>query len=263
MRISLAGAIHFALTILFAVQLAAQASPPRGTPIVPASSPVVDNTAPNTVNVLLLKSWGVTTVWEDLKTNWSKYGTRPLSIDDSTYIASDFTYQDLVNARANVLVLSDPTGGQKTYSTAEIAAVTKYARQGHPVVGTYAVFQCCGFDNRGLAPIFGLSSTQTYDYVSISNLFSETQPGRCLFRGISGTSWQSAGYPNSQVPTSGNWTGNLDHATAVAESDSYVGVITTYKTSQYTAVFISNFPEYYGGTDDEQLLYNASTCYVK
>jgi hypothetical protein len=262
MRISLAGPIHFALAILFAVQLAAQASPPRGTPIVPVGSPVVDNPAP-TVNVLLLKSWGVTTVWEDLKTNWSKYGTIPLSIDDSTYIDSDFTYQDLVNAKANVLVLSDPSGGVRTYSTAEIAAVTKYARQGHPVVGTYAVFQCCTVDNRGLAPIFGFSSTQTYDYVSISNLFDKVKPNPCLFRGISGSSWQSNGYPNSQVPTGGNWTGNLGHATAIADSDSLVGVVTTYTATGYTAVFISNFPEYYGGTDDEQLLYNASTCYVK
>jgi hypothetical protein len=47
----------------------------------------------------------------------------------------------------------------------------------------------------------------------------------------------------------------------VAESDKYVGVVTLYTTSKYTGVLVSNFPEYNGGTDDEQLLYNAVTCY--
>jgi hypothetical protein len=87
--------------------------------------------------------------------------------------------------------------------------------------------------------------------------------GQCLFSRIPGNSWQSNGYPYSQIPASGNWTGNLGKAKAVAESDSLAGVITTYATQQYTAVFISNFPEYFGGTDDEQLLYCACTCYTK
>jgi len=53
----------------------------------------------------------------------------------------------------------------------------------------------------------------------------------------------------------------LAKATAVAQSDKYLGVVTLYTAATYTGVFISNFPEYNGGTDDEQLLYNAVTCY--
>ncbi len=49
----------------------------------------------------------------------------------------------------------------------------------------------------------------------------------------------------------------------MAESDEYVGVVTLYSAGKYTGVFVSNFPEYNGGTDDEQLLYNGVTCYVK
>ena len=141
--------------------------------------------------------------------------------------------------------------------------MAKYAKKGHPVIGTYLVFQYSSTDNRALAPIFGLDPTLTYSYTSISNQFSEVKQHQCLFKGISGSGWQSDGYAESQVPSSGNWTGNLHKAKALAESDSYVGVISTYATKKYTGVFISNFPEYNGGTDDEQLLYNASTCYVK
>jgi hypothetical protein len=215
------------------------------------------------VKVLLLKSWGVTTVWEDLKTNWSKYGSRPLSIDDSTYINSDFTYQDLVNSKASVLVLSNPSGNFQLYSSAEVAAVAKYAKRGHPVVGTYLVFEYSTTDNRALAPVFGLKSKIQYNSTGISNQFTKKQANACVFKKISGQSWTSGGYPYSQEPTTGSWTGNLGHARAVAEVDNSVGVITTYKTTTYSAVYVSNFPEYFGNTDDEQLLYNSVTCYTK
>jgi len=261
----LALSVGFAAAILFAVQLAArEASPPKGTEIKSTGSSVtIANPSPKTVYLLFLKSWGTTSVWEDLKTNWNKYGKIPLSIDDSTYIDSDFTYQDLVNSKANVLVISNPSGNFRSYSSAEAAAVAKYAKKGHSVICTYLVFQYSSTDNRALAPIFGLDPTLTYSYTSIDNVFDKTKSPKCLFNRISGKSWTSGGYPESQVPSSGSWTGNLKHATAVAESDSYVGVISTYATKKYTGVFISNFPEYNGGTDDEQLLYNASTCYVK
>lgn len=266
MRRRLALSVCLAVSVLFVVQLAArEASPPKGTEIMSAGSSVtMGNPSAKTVYVLLLKSWdGGNTLWDDLKANWNKYGKIPLSIDNTTYINSDFTYQDLVNSKANVIVLSNPSGGVQTYSAAEVAAVAKYAKKGHPVVGTYVVFQCCGVDNRALAPIFGLDATLTYDYTGIDNVFDKTKSGQCLLKKISGKSWQSSGYAFSQVPASGTWTGNLDKAKAVAESDSYVGVISTYTAKKYTGVFISNFPEYSGNSDDEQLLYNASTCYVK
>jgi len=39
--------------------------------------------------------------------------------------------------------------------------------------------------------------------------------------------------------------------------------VSLYTAPTYTGVYVSNFPEYNGGTDDEQLLYNAVTCYAK
>jgi hypothetical protein len=267
MRKALAPLVCFTLGILFAVQLSAQeASPLKGTePRLADNHATIDVAPAKTVKVLLLKSWGHTSIWDDMSTNWQNFGKIPVSVDDTTYIGTDFTYQDLVSSKANVIVLSNPAGGIQQYSQAEIAAVLKYAKKGHTVIGTYIVFQWVGIDNRGLAPVLGLSSKIDYNttQVGISNLFNKTKPTQCLFKGITGKSWQSDGYPYTQVPTTGKWTGHLGKATAVAQADTFVGIVSLYTTPTYKGVYVSNFPEYNGGTDDEQLLYNASTCYAK
>jgi hypothetical protein len=267
MRKSMTAAVCFALGMLLAGRVFAQeTSPARENITKPARNPANAEVVPaGTVKIVLLKSWGQTSIWGDMGSNWQNFGKIPVTVDDSTYIDSDFTYQDIVASKANVIVLSDPAGGVQQYSAAEIAAVSKYAKKGHTVIGTYLVFQWSGVDNRGLAPVFGFSSKIEYNTsaVGISNLFDKTKKNECLLKGITGSSWQSDGYPYTQVPATGSWKGHLGKATAVAESDSYLGIVSFYKAPTYTGVFVSNFPEYNGGTDDEQLLYNASTCYVK
>jgi hypothetical protein len=219
----------------------------------------------NTVTATIVKSWGNNPVWDDLNANWSTYGPVPVSIDYTTLIDSDFTYADLVNSNADVLILSDPAGGNQQYSPAEVAAIAKYVQAGHPILATYVTFQNenGNVDNRALAPIFGFSSSLTYDFVSVSNEFTKlARP--CLFNKILHPSWLSGGYPFSQVPSSGSWMGNLGTAEAGAQSGTYVGVISGYHEKSLTAIYISNMPEYETvGGDDEQLLYNAITCYVE
>ncbi len=216
-----------------------------------------------TVTAIIVKSWGNNPVWADLNTNWANYGSVPVSIDYTTLISSDFTYQDLVNANADVIILSDPAGGLQQYSTAEIDAVSRYVKDGHSIVGTYLTFEWSSTNDTGLAPIFGFSSTLSYEALSISNEFTKLIPKLCLFNNISGKTWQSEGYADSQVPSSGTWTGNLGTAKAAADSDTYVGVVAGHKGKAYTSIYISNMPEYeVTGGPDEQLLYNAITCYA-
>ncbi len=216
-----------------------------------------------TVNAIIVKSWGDNPVWGDLNANWSTYGKIPVSIDHTSLIKNDFTYQDLVNSKANVVIISDAAGGTEQYTSAEFAAIAKYAKKGHSMLATYATFEYGTYDNRGLAPVFGLSSKLSYSTTGISNNFKKDGKA-CLLAKIKGSSWQSNGYNNTQVPSSGTWKGNLSKAKAVADSDTYVGVISLYTTKTYTGVFVSNMPEYQTtGGDDEQLLYNAITCYVK
>ncbi len=267
MRKPIAAAVCFFLGMLLVVQVFAQeASPSRENISKPAKNAVADVVAPGTVKVVLLKSWGAASVWQEMSSNWQNFGKIPVTVDYTTYVGSDFTYQDIVSSKANVIVLSDPAGGLQQYSAAEIAAVSKYAKKGHTVIGTYLVFEWSTVDNRGLAPVFGFSSKIQYNTtaVAISNLFDKTTKKKeCLFNGISGSSWQSDGYPYTEVPATGTWKGHLGKATTIAQSDKYLGIVSFYKAPTYTGVFVSNFPEYNGGTDDEQLLYNASTCYVK
>ena len=268
MRKPIAAAVCFALGMLFVVQAFAQeTSPSRENVTKPAKNAASAEVVPAaTVKIVLLKSWGAASIWQDMGSNWQNFGKIPVTVDYTTYVDSDFTYQDIVASKASVIVLSDPAGGLQQYSAAEIAAVLKYAKKGHTVIGTYLVFEWSTVDNRGLAPVFGFSSKIQYNTtaVAISNLFDKTTKKKeCLFDGISGSSWQSDGYPYTEVPAAGTWKGHVGKATVIAQSDKYLGIVSFYKAPTYTGVFVSNFPEYNGGTDDEQLLYNASTCYVR
>lgn len=223
------------------------------------------NSTPGSIKVVLLKSYGETSGWHELKTEWPKYGSKPIVIDDRTFLFRDFTYQDLVDSGADVIVLSDPAGGLQVYSQDEIDAVAQYASTGHVVLGTFVVFQWYQTDNRGLAPIFGLSSQIAYNTfaVSLSNLFKKVGEDQCLFSGLSGGYWRSKGYPSTQRPISLlPWPAALAGASIAAESDVFNGIVSTFNGGTYTAIYISNFPEYRGGVNDKQLLYNAVTCYV-
>jgi hypothetical protein len=257
--------VFLTLVMVMAAPANAQdASPPFST--WPTATPAVGQKAEpsvRTVTAIVVKSWGDNPVWADLNTNWSTYGKIAVSIDHTTLIKSDFTYQDLVNSQADVVIISDAAGGNQQYSSTEMAAVAKYAKQSHPILATYATFQYSSYDNRGLAPLFGLDSTLTYTTTGISNKFDKVTCS-CLLKKIHGSSWQSNGYNYSQVPSSDTWKGNLGKAKAVADSDTFVGVITVHTTKTSAGVYISNMPEYENvGGDDEQLLYNAITCYAK
>ena len=261
---NLPAASLFVLAMIFATTAFAQdATPPK--PLVSGHYSENANSgklSAKTVKAIIVKSWGDNPVWADLNTNWSTYGSIPVSIDHTTLIQSDFTYQDLVNSKAKVVIMSDAAGGTQQYSSAEIAAIRKYANKGHEVLATYATFEYATIDNRSLAPIFGLSSSLTYDTTDISGAFKKAVRG-CLLKKIPGQ-WQSLGFNYSQIPQSGYWKGHLKKTKAQAVSDSYEGVITLYTAATYTGVYISNMPEYQNvGGDDEQLLYNAITCYAK
>jgi hypothetical protein len=241
----------------------AETTPPKlGHEIIPSHESFPGNGFP--IKVLLLKSWGVNTGWELLKTQWWNFGRAAITIDDSTFIDSDFTYTDLLNSGADVIVLSDPAGGNKQYSSDEIAAVAQYASAGHTVLGTFAVFGWGVTDNRGLMPVFGLNPALTYTATAtISNSFVQDASQSCLFHNLT-SPWQSSGWPYSQAPVSAQkWTHNaLNRAFAVADSDSDVGIVSIYNGGNYAGIFISNYPEYLAGTNDMQLLYNAVTCFA-
>jgi hypothetical protein len=248
-----------------AVPTSARAQPP-----LPAHSPNVGPTLPDTglpagtVKALLLRSWngGGASAWSQLNAEWPQYGTTPIVIDHTSLAgAQSFSFADLEASGADVIVLSDPAGGLQQYTPAEVDAVRRYASGGHNVIGTYLVFQWDAYKNNALASVFGLDGKSRYATTptTISNDFQVLIPTG-LTQDL-GSGWTSIGYPYSQLPLDQSPWGmpHLGSALPVAQCDALDAVVTLYEAPTYSAIYISNMPEYFGGSDDKQLLYNAIT----
>ncbi len=246
-----------------------EASPPAPGDCITRASPRHDGDDRAFLNAVLVKSWfflgSAASAWEELNTEWPLYGSVPIHVYTKTLADVDtFTYQDLVDSGADVLILSDPAGGLKQYSSSEIDAIEQYAAQGHNVIGTYLLYYYDSqkriiYDNRGLAPIFGMRSDIDYaDVVNITNRFHQIDPYSPLFTFLADP-WISAGWPNSQTPADDHTWDDIDLAGAMmkAECDSYTAMISLHDGGSYTGIYISNMPEFNGTSNDKQLLYNA------
>jgi hypothetical protein len=217
-----------------------------------------------TIKAVVVKSWsgcgsgGV--IWDDLNANWSQYGSVPISIDYSnTQLCSGpVTYDALVASGADVVIISDAAGGGQQYSQSEIDAVRQYADAGHNVIATYVTF-FFGTDNRGLAPIFGIRKATTYlaNEQAVTPNYDLRWPTSPLFRDVPDP-YQSSGYPFSQVPSDGAWSNNEVHVGDLTgrTSDSRA-IVLVHTVMDSARIYISNMPEYGGGTQDKQFFYNA------
>lgn len=242
------------------------ATPEAASPPLP-EGPAHSATAPSArggITAVVVKSWngGGASAWQDLNNEWPQYGDVPIYIDTTTLGDGPFTFQDLVDTGADVVILSDPAGGIQQYSDSEIDAVSSYASIGHNVLGTYISFQWVDTDNRGLAPVFGLRSDLDYNTVEvgISNVFNVIDFGNHLFEGMP-DQWNSEGYSATQLPSQDlRWDEpDLAGAAFAAQSDDFKGMISVYDGGPYTGIYISNMPEFFGASLDKQLLYNAIT----
>jgi hypothetical protein len=99
-------------------------------------------------------------IWDSLNATWSNYGTTPININyaHADLCGGPVTYDKLVASEADVVIISDPAGGLEQYSADEVSALRQYAQDGHALIGTFMLLQWRDFDNRGLAPLFGLAS---------------------------------------------------------------------------------------------------------
>jgi hypothetical protein len=224
------------------------------------------------VTAVVVKSWsncsssGV--VWDELNANWSSYGTIPISIDyaNPELCGSSFTLEALEASQADVVILDDPAGAGNHLIPKEVAALRAYAHEGHDVIGTYLTFYWDNggkpVDNTALAPLFGLvrdngwtggdnSATPTY------TLRARKHAAKRLVRNLPNP-YVSDGFPSSQLPSDGAWSMNdLAGATIVGFNHDQSAVITVFPDNHYQAIYIASMPEYLGGTQDQQFLYNA------
>jgi len=260
-----------ALTLFSSLVLAfPQTSPPLPAAH-PRVAPVAAVAAPGTLRAIVVKSWsnGQASGWATLATEWPSHGSVPIQIDTTTLGgAVSFSYEDLASSGAEVVILSDPAGGNRQFSPEEVAALERYATEGHNLIATFKTFRWNDVDNTDLAPLFGLRAELAYDgtaNVPISNDFF-VRERTLLTRGLpefagSRLHWRSTGYSFTEVPRDDRtWNpSDLAGARIVAQCDAARAIVSLYKAPTYAGIFLSNMPEYFGGFLDRRLLYNAIT----
>jgi hypothetical protein len=215
-----------------------------------------------TRTAVVVKSWGGCfgdlLIWDALNANWPNYGSIPISIDYSHLglcsIYDDVTLPELEASGADVVIVSDPSGGNADWTKADVSALVEYLKEGRDLIGTFLVF---GYGNAELAPLFGVDSTEFYTVSETTPKYGERNPGLPLFRDV-GDPYVSSGYAGAQVPSDGTWGGSvLTTAKMAAHTADSAGAILVRKARRYVSIYISTMPEYLGSTIDEQFFYNA------
>jgi hypothetical protein len=219
--------------------------------------------ASSIVKATVVKSWysfGGEMMWQHLNDYWWKYGNTEVIIDDTSLItAESFTFQDLTYSNADVVIISDPSGGLKQYTQTEKQALLDYCSLGHNLLGTFLVAQNGRIDNRLLAPLWGFKDTIQYNSSSVLAIYYYQDTTSYLFTNIN-EPYISNGYEFSQIPVGGNWiTSGLNGAQVVGLTQDTIAIITKYNAGNYWSIYISNMPEYNGDSLDAQFLYNAIT----
>ncbi len=202
-----------------------------------------------------------------LEADWSQYGSIAITTDISLHTTDHFTYEDLVATGADVVWLSDPAGYNQQFSADEIAAVERYANEGHSVIGTYAVFQHRDTDNRALAPLFGLRSdigyvtdfTNGVEYDNSAEGSFDLIKNHPLFYNVDDPLVNN-GHMYAHLPQDDlSWEDeDLAGAEILAVTSDNRGIITWYQTDEYHAIYVSEMLEY-DLSIDPQFFYNAFT----
>lgn len=223
-----------------------------------------------TVKAVVVKSWGSCdssgTIWDQLNADWSLYGAVPIHINDSNpaLCGGSFTLAALESSGADVVILSDPAGGHQGFTQRQVDALSAYVREGHTLIGTFLVFAYEHDDNSALAPLFGLAQDAGWvlhqrevDTTYALRVNKHRGPAKELVRGLP-VDYASDGYRQTQVPGDGKWSRNdLRGARIIARNAGETAAISVYSRAGYNAIYIANMPEYGGGVQDEQFMYNA------
>jgi hypothetical protein len=257
-----AAALGVAASSTFAVTLESPPRPDQREAAPAARAASVESVAGG-VKAVVVKSWsncdssGV--VWRTLNDDWTKFGKVPIHIDYSNPALCTGTITDeaLEASGAQVVILSDPAGGVNSFSQGEADALMRYAQAGHNMIGTFLVFRWRDTDNRVLAPLFGLDPERTYNrYEGVSPVF-QARAHSPLFEGV-GQEYTTSGYLSSQVLWHKKWTKAAAGANQIeAHDDGRRAAILRHCGAGYRADLFTFMPEFGGGTQDQQVLYNA------
>jgi hypothetical protein len=126
------------------------------------------------------------------------------------------------------------------------------------------------YDNRRLAPLFGLSPDISYGIKAGKSTFVvlPAQSGSILWRGVE-FPYASEGLASTQVPSEdlswfgkdGKLIGARPGVEVLARTETGSGVVLSYLTRRYSALYISHMPDYgpiAGSPTDAQFVYNCA-----
>jgi len=180
------------------------------------------------IKVAVLDSWGTSSsgkeFWETLDANWNTFGSIQLSIDVTTFAKENITYQDLINASADVLVISNAFSSplNHEFTDLEIQAIEAYVQEGHGLLITGGSYDANVQNNRKLCDLVGLNASKDYlfsiQYNYSFNLTGNTHP---IFSGLP-SSYNPSSNDSSFLMTE-DWADCVDGGSMLAQSDSFLG----------------------------------------
>lgn len=233
----------------------------------PPAPPVVGASA-----ILLDGAFGcsVGDAWYDLNSNWSKYGSVPISITTGGHLCDGkFALKDLEASGSDTVIL-DGTSFGYTLTPDQIQALRTYVEEGHTLLGTDTVFQWkTKHSNNGLAPLFGLAEQPSW-YInglggkSPAYKLQEQDPlAAALLHRVSNP-YLSSLYGRGQKPANKRWVAeNLAGARYLGQTHHRANAISVYDSRSYTAIYISSQAAFQSTPDDMQFLYNAVVYPIK
>lgn len=214
-----------------------------------------------TIKVAFLPGWGSSTnfalIYRELMTNWFMYGNYKLNVTD---IPSPFTYGNLVDMNADVVLIVDPAGMSVQYSQSEINAIQTFLERDAPGIFVSYLLTYGGANNSMLAPLVGVDGEVLHRSAAYqNNTYDLYQPGHPIFANMTDP-WNSSGYPYSQNITVSSWhEAILDGAQIVAETPDSQGAIISYQNPLWKGIWATSMVDYYGNEMDKQFVYNSFT----
>jgi len=178
----------------------------------------------------------------------------PLHIDygDPALCTGTVTEEALEASGAQVVILSDPAGGQVPFTQDEADALMRCAQAGHDVM-----FHWRDTDKRILAPLYGLDADRGYVVDRAGSPNFQARAHSPLFEDI-GQEYTTTGFAASQVLWHKKWTkAAVGKGRIEAHDDGRRAAIVRHCGAGCRADLFTFMPEYGGGTQDQQVLYDA------
>lgn len=216
--------------------------------------------AAGTIRVAFLPGWGsgstsASLIYRDLMSNWFLYGTHRLKFID---VSSPFTYGNLVDTDADVVLVCDPGGGSVQYTQPEADAARRFLERDAAGILVSYLLSWGSYNNSMLAPLVGVDGCALNStFVSQNNTYDLYQPDHPIFDNMTDP-WNSGGFASSQGLAVPSWhNATLCEAQIVAETtDSHAAVI-SYQGPLWKGIWATSMVDYLGNEMDKQFVYNS------